>query len=213
MRILKTKIALAKAKKAQNEARKKSSFSPRPIHIDLSPSHSHSQSSPSPRNNSIRENRETKKRNRIPGFCMTPESSRAIKNIVKNFGRAICAFAVSELAKPYLMEFAEKEGVELKDFVEHVHNMKSKIDGLFHFRSLLLKEKGDEPRVIAYKNLFKEISEIFIKYFSVNWIFHSKVHYKQAHLKFRFKILRRIQKPELFTYLQSSKMNGKNKQK
>ena len=210
MRILKAKIALAKAKRIQNGGRLKTSlnsrdglikfYSPFPL-----PSH--------PQYSSNNINKEAKKRNRIPGFCMTSESSRAIKNIVKNYGRAICAFAVSKLARPYILDFSEKHGIIMNDFIQHVQNMKSKIDGLVHFRSLLLKEKDDDLTILAYKNLFKEISEIFIKYFSVNWIFHSKVHYKNAHLKFRFKVLRRIQNPEFFTYLQSSKMNRKNKHK
>ena len=124
------------------------------------------------------------------------------KHIVKNFGRAICNFASSDLARPYLERLVAKEGVKLDDFVQHVRKMKTKIVGLSHFRALLLQEKNENPTITTFKKLFKEISEIFIKYFSVNWIFDSKVQYKQAHLRFRFKILGRIKNPELFTYLQ-----------
>jgi len=75
----------------------------------------------------------------------------------------------------------------------------------------LLPEKNENPMITKFKRLFQVISEIFIKYFSVNWIFDSKVQYKQAHLKFRFKILRRIQNPELFTYLQMDYGRQENK--
>ena len=198
MRMLKRKIALAKAirdkleekKKAQNnnkESRTKSPISsPRKQHLHGETSSAQTSAS---------------------------EPSRAIKNIVKNYGRAICTFASSELARPYLINLTEKEGVEMVDFIQYTQTMKSKIDGLFSFRSLLLKESQEDLTTVAFKKLFQAISEIFIKYYSVNWIFHSKVHYKQAHLNFRFKILRRIQNPEMFTYLQQDrrKINKTNK--
>ena len=139
---------------------------------------------------------------------VAPEPSRAIKNMVKNFGRAICTFASSRLAIPYLTKLAALEGAEIEGFIQYTKSMKDKIVGLNHFRSLLLHEKNEDYKTVAYKRLFQGISEVFIKYFSVNWIFDSKVKYKQAHLRFRFKILRRIQNPERFTYLQTS--FGKN---
>ena len=142
---------------------------------------------------------------------LNPEPSLAIKNIVKNFGRAICTFAASKLANPYLVNLAATEGIEIEDFIQYAKGMKEKIVGLNHFRSLLLHEINENPKTAAYKRIFRGISEVFIKYFSVNWIFDSKVQYKQAHLRFRFKILRRIQNPEKFTYLQTNFLKNKAK--
>jgi len=126
---------------------------------------------------------------------------RATKNIAKNFGRAICNFSLSSLATPYLIPLLEKEGKILEGFVAFINSIKGKIDGLLNFQSVIMPSDRDSEDVAIYKKVYKLIGEIFIKYFSVNWIFHSKVIHKAAHLKFRFKMLRRIKSPELFTYL------------
>ena len=128
---------------------------------------------------------------------------------MKNYGRAICSFAVSNIASPYIGEILEKEGVLFESFVEYINEIKEKIDGLQHFRSVLLMKDTDDEKVIAMKRCFVGISEVFIKKFSVNWIYHSKVFHKEAHLKFRFKMLRRIQCPELFTYLKDPRRQVK----
>ena len=129
------------------------------------------------------------------------ESYRAKKNIVKNYGRAISAFALSKLASPYLDNILEKEGLTIHQFAHYIKSIRGSIDGLTHFRSTILVEENDLPDVVAKKQALIVISEVFIKYFNVNWIYNSRVFHKEAHLKFRFKMLRRIQHPELFTYL------------
>jgi len=204
MRFLKNKIARARGAQSQKLTiiqNKPSAFS----HLNKSTNASSHSVTQSP---SIEI--KPKKRNRIPGQSTTPQASRASKNIAKNYGRKICAFATSPIATPYLESFVAKEGVQLDGFTNYVHDIKDNIDGLFHFRSVLLEDENDSPTLKAYKRLFKAISEVFIKYFSVNWIFHSKVFHKEAHLKFRFKMLRRIQSPELFTYMKNANRNRKD---
>jgi len=78
-----------------------------------------------------------KKRERILGFSFTQESSRATKNIVKNYGKAICTFAVSNAAIHYLISILEKEQLGLEDFTNYINQTKDSIDGLRHFRSIL----------------------------------------------------------------------------
>jgi len=70
-------------------------------------------------------------------------------------------------------------------------------------RKLLIEEEGDTQLDVVTKAVFKEVSIIFMKYFAVNWIFSGKLVHKTAHLKFRFKMLRRIKNPEYFTYLKT----------
>jgi len=60
-------------------------------------------------------------------------------------------------------------------------------------------DTNDEEEIRNIKCLFKEMAEIFIKYFSVNWIFSGRLQYKKEHLKYRFNLLRRLRNPELFT--------------
>jgi len=149
------------------------------------------------------------KRKKILGLYYTSEASRATKNIVKNYGRAICSFAVSHIAFPYLNQILKENDITLDEFIRYVKEIKDKIDGLYHFRSTILVTEADSPDLIAKKKAFAFIGEIFIKYFSVNWIFNSRVFHKEAHLKFRFRLLRRIRNPEFFTYLKDPKRDDK----
>jgi len=139
----------------------------------------------------------------------TPERARATKNLLKNYGKAICSFAISELAHPYLLPIIEKEKVEMKDFSEFVFNIKENIDSIQTFRAVLLINESDSREVKAYKKMFAAMGEVFIKYFSVNWIFSGRITHKEAHLKFRFRMLRRIQDPESFTYILKTKKEVK----
>lgn len=130
------------------------------------------------------------------------ESKPSSKNIVKNFGKAMCSFASSHLAMPYLERINSHSGgdVDLEDFQSHIHSKRDLIDSIDSLRSLLLITKNDDETLIGFKKIFQEISIIFIKYFSVNWIFQGKMSHKQAHLRSRFKMLRRIKSPQHFTY-------------
>jgi len=136
-----------------------------------------------------------------PKLRSVSESYRATKNIVKNYGRAIIAFASSNLALPYLEKILEKEDLSMQQFVRYITQIRGSIDGLTHFRSTILIGRDDDKTLAASKRALIAVSKVFIKYFSVNWIYNSRVFHKEAHLQFRFKMLRRIQHPELFTYL------------
>jgi hypothetical protein len=142
-----------------------------------------------------------KKRRRVAGCPVTTETDRATKNIVKNYGKAICSFASSPISTPYLEPLAKKHGVEMIDFINFVSNAKESIESMSSFRNhLLITEEDDELRC-KLKQIFRSICEVFIKFFSVNWIFSGRLTYKEIHLKFRFKLLRRVRNPESFTYL------------
>ena len=127
--------------------------------------------------------------------------STSAKNIVKNYGRALANFAASNLAVPYLNTLIEKEKVRVKDFRRFIASKKKRARCIAGLRNLLVVQDDDSEHVAAFKRIFKDVSVIFIKYFSVNWIFSGKLCDKITHLKYRFKILRRIRNPEHFTYL------------
>jgi len=132
------------------------------------------------------------------------KASSPMKNIVSNFGRAISNFATSYIAIPYLFPHLRREGVTLDEFVSFVNGAKSDIGSIQGLQRLLLLNKTDEPRVTVFKQIFKIISEVFVKFFSVNWIIHGKVTHKLVYLKYRFNMLRRIQTPEYFTYIKKN---------
>lgn len=129
------------------------------------------------------------------------KSINSAKNIVKNYGRAFASFALSSLSEPYLPKFLDENFLSVDDFREFVTINKDSIDGISTLRDMLLIKKDNTEVVKRCKKVFMEVAVIFIKFFSVNWIFHSKVYNKDAHLKFRFKMLRRVKQPEFFTYL------------
>jgi len=203
MRILKQKIAKAVALKSIfNQPLSPTSTNPSTPEIEIA-----SQSSPC-----MDLAKAPQKRNRVAGKNSTPGSLLATKNIAKNYGKAICTFATSHVAVYYLEEIVKKEtAVTIPEFLDYVESTKNQIEGLHHFRSVLLVNESDDEKTTAFKNIFKFICEFFIKYFSVNWIFHSKIKHKEAHLKFRFRMLRRIQSPEQFTYLKDTKKSARKK--
>jgi len=138
---------------------------------------------------------------RMPKKGSTREDYRATKNIAQNYGRAICNFALSDIAESYIRPILEEFEITSKQFRDYMRKTKAFVDGLHHFRQALLVNQADSPLTRALKQAFRLIGEIFVKYFSVNWIFSGRMEYKKAYLKYRFKILRRIQNPELFTYI------------
>jgi len=125
------------------------------------------------------------------------------KNIVKNYARAMVNFTLSDMANSYLDKILTQENLELKQFKTFVAEQKEDINSIKTLREVLLISDEEESQIQAYKRAFRAISVIFIKFFSVNWIFNSKLGDKKLHLKYRFKILRRVRNPEHFTYLEN----------
>ena len=113
---------------------------------------------------------------------------------------------VRKLAIPYLKIIIDqhyKGKVQAHYFQRSIRSKKRKIVNIITLRDLLLIRPENTEKEVIYKKLFAEMCEIFIKYFSVNWIFGGKMKLRDEHLKFRFKMLRRIRNPEYFTYLTS----------
>jgi hypothetical protein len=128
---------------------------------------------------------------------------KSTKNIIKNYGRAICNFILDPISLPYLEDIIrlDKEEVKLEDFIAYIAERKGNVTSMEKFQRILVAKDSDNKEEVAFKRIFKKVSEIFVKYFSVNWIYSGRMLYKRAHLDFRFKMLRRLRNPELFTYL------------
>jgi len=213
MRFLKKKVFLYDPQESSyNE------ITPTPSTIfTLASTSSPSDESPSPSSQptNSRKTRETRQRKTPVQTTIEPEKGMkptSSKTIVKNFGKAMCSFGASELAMPYLTQIVGLEGVnKIKSFQIYIGKKKSSIDSIESLRGLLLNKKGDDKDVVYFKTIFREISIVFIKYFSVNWIFQGKMSHKQAHLRARFKMLRRVQSPEHFTYFKGFVKDANNK--
>jgi len=115
------------------------------------------------------------------------------KNIIINYGKAIFSFATSELAKPYIERHFAGENVDLAGFYNFLEGSRTRISGAKNFELLFVVEERDNAETGLYKRVLKVLGEIFVKYFSVNWIIHGKVAHKMIYLKQRYDILRRIQ--------------------
>ena len=122
-------------------------------------------------------------------------------NIVKNYGKAMAAFSISEAAIPYLKSFLILYQVKYERFADFVYSHKENIDCIGSLRNVLLINEEDSQETAVYKNIFKEICSIFLKYFAVNWIYNGKMTKKREHLNCRFHLMRRIANPSQFTYL------------
>jgi len=120
-----------------------------------------------------------------------------LKNIYKNYGRAICCFILSQAAKNYRAEVETNFNFNWDSFESFIQERKSKLAGINELRALLIIDTRDGEAVKKYKQGFKWLAEIFMKYFSVNWAYHSKLEYKMEYIKCRHELLRRIMNPSL----------------
>lgn len=121
-------------------------------------------------------------------------------DIVKDYYRAIAAFALSDPALPYLSHKLQSEQmITIDAFRIILNSKKGNANCIRNLRELLVAELNDTEEMKAFKKAFQYICEIFMKYYSVNWIFHNKIKDKAQHLYYRCRILRRIQNPILLT--------------
>jgi len=131
------------------------------------------------------------------------------ENIIKNYGRAMANFALSPLAAPYLKTILPKYGSNLTTFQNFLKKRKRSVNCIKKLREILPSEDSKALPNFAEKLVFQELCIIFLKDFSVNWLFSSKIDNKTTHLNYRFKILRRIKDPDHFTYLKDFKFEHK----
>lgn len=142
------------------------------------------------------------KRNRIEGIPSVPVNIRCSKNIVKNYGRMICTFSLSNMAAPYIKDFLNNSQTASQfnqtNFFQWISDHKRHLSNIEQLKALLPINENEDLETLTFKKLFQQLGRIFIKYFSVNWIFQSRMIYKTTYLKFRMKMLRRINQPEFF---------------
>jgi len=179
MRFLKSKVHL-KQVFSENESSDESSFSERNIEFA------------------------SKLQTRLPSPTETIEKgiSKGLfrtgrKKIIKNYEIALCAFASSDLAFVYLESIIKNNSFDsrlIPTFMAYIKEKQGEITFFRSLRKLLVIKEGDNKEISTYKQIFKGISIIFLKYFSVNWIYGGELSHKSEHLKYRLKFLRKIQK-------------------
>jgi len=128
-------------------------------------------------------------------------------NIMKNYGRAMTNFALSTMAKPYLKGITEKLGISLESFQQYIKERKKSANCIKQLRAMLPLGSGEDEENFELKTAFQKICIIFLKFFVANWLYGSKICEKVIHLKYRFKIMRRVKNPQYFTYLKDFNHN------
>jgi len=128
-----------------------------------------------------------------------------VKNVIQNYFNAIKNFCLDGLADPYLKDEFESEH-DIASFKEFVRENESELKTISRIRDLLCIdiEQDDDPTML-YKQMLRFSGMIFIKFFSVNWIFSSRLGYKTSHLKYRGAVLRRIENPDSMTGIKQKK--------
>ena len=134
-----------------------------------------------------------------------PNKPQSSNNIIKNYSRALINFALSEVAEPYVSLGIQEHNVTKAYYDRFIRKDKQKMNCIQSLRNKLLIFPDDTENISRCKKVFQSVCVAFLKYFSVNWIYSSKVNDKLTHLKYRFKILRRVQDPQYFTYLKEFK--------
>jgi hypothetical protein len=132
------------------------------------------------------------------------EIRNEFKNGIKNYAKAIMAFCLNEIGRPYLEEKLQAYNTDYEEFKLFVINKKETIQNIDSFREVLIANLEDDSMTVRKcKEVFQGMSEIFIRDFAVNWIFSGGgLRHRETYLRMRQKMLRRVRKPELFTFLQ-----------
>ncbi len=135
-------------------------------------------------------------------------------NVMKNYANAMVNFALSRVVEPYLLRSPLIRSMPLQLFRQTLVPQKRKTNCIKNFRELLvIDESQDSEELKTFKGLFQEACRVFLKHFWVNWIYNSKVEDKPKYLTYRGRLLRRIENPELFTYLETFSGKKSKKQK
>jgi len=192
MRFLKNKIARASALSKENVLLRQ------PVQVPQTPSQELS-----PIKTPSLEPRKKKEGTKIPQIAMQISSKKNISgdNIMKNYGRAMANFALSSMAQNYLVPILSNLNITLSSFHNYISTRKKSANCIKQLRAMLPLGFDSAEEDVNFKKAFQQICIIFLKFFCVNWLYSSKIAEKIAHLKYRFKILRRVRNPQYFTYL------------
>jgi hypothetical protein len=189
MSILKFKIAQA-LQRQQNTEEQEVNISRQPIQVSANVE-------------PIQRNLRTRITQPILPKTLTPKGSTSCKNVMKNYSRVFTIFAISPLSRPHLMPLLQKHKLELSPFIDFVNSQKKAVNCIKGLRdSLLLVKDTDSEQISAMKQIFQAICVVFLKFFCVNWIYHSKIVDKTAHMSYRLKLLRKVRNPATFNYLE-----------
>ena len=130
-----------------------------------------------------------------------PIEERLTRKIVKNFGKAIAAFACSVNAKPLIMQFVHNDVKKYSRFLQFVYEIKDTIEGNRRLKLLLQHQPEDNLQTRINKDIFKYSARIFMQGHVYKWLWNSHVENKDLHAKLIGKVRIRIENPDLLDHL------------
>ena len=110
------------------------------------------------------------------------------KNIPKNYGKSIFAFIKKE--RPTVEKVLNHTGQNFADFDRHIQKYKNRISTIADLRSLWMDS------CTPFAKALRIISYLYVRRHSFSHIFNSRVENFNKHIKYRYKILQGLEKPE-----------------
>ena len=86
-------------------------------------------------------------------------------------------------------------GENIEDFEEYIVRFKNKVNTIADLRSLWLQKQT------RYAKVLRVLSQIYVRKHFFGHIFNSRIENYKKHIKYRYKILQGLRKPEEFTQL------------
>lgn len=113
------------------------------------------------------------------------------KNIPKNFGKAIIIFI--EKNEEVLLPITRKFGIEYKNLLDNLRNMKKKINTIADLRNLWGNTKeGKCVRVL---------SNYFLRKHSLHYIYNSRIKTRVCHAKYKRRLQEALRNPYDFNHI------------
>ena len=113
------------------------------------------------------------------------------KNIPKNYGKAIISFI--EKCKQRVSEICSHTGVPFEEFYEEMLETKKSINTIADLRRLWVDYK--------YAKCMRIVSGLFLRKYSMSYIFNSRISNFRSHIKYRHRICEAIKDPQKFRHI------------
>jgi len=139
----------------------------------------------------------------IPWQISMPKKRIHSRQIYKAYCYAMAQFMVKPIAEPYLKGLLDEMHINIETFRDYIALNEKMIKGFDGLVFMLTFREGDSEECKKYKRVLRLGCEVFLKYFAVNWIFHSKMPDTKLYLEYRFKILHKLRMSLLHNNLQS----------
>ena len=113
---------------------------------------------------------------------------------IRQFINVCVSFTHSALGSSYLGVKLHDKGICHEIFEQFVSTWRGRINDIQTLLGLLIVRTYDNVQTAACKSVFKEILELFLKHFSLDWILkNDKAGNKMKFLRYRTKLLRKLQ--------------------